>query len=242
MEMAKQPGRPWLLTVLLLAALIPAAILAFYKSVAGGVTFSGLPMTVIVYVHAASMMLWLGMLTTQAWLASTGKLTWHRWLGRTSYILAPAIVLLFGMTITELRAQNNVPVDVAEAQIEIFNWPVVIAFATCWGLAIVYRRETPIHKRFMISTAFVIGNAIIVRILLSWFGWLPIMSSLDNVILISGGLLLLPLLGLILADHNPSPFSVPAGFLACIMIGYFTFAQTGPWLNFVNWYSALANG
>jgi len=69
---------------ILLALVGPATVFAFVKSYAAGTTFSGLPMTVLIHVHAASMALWIVMLAAQAWLIRTRRHRLHRLVGRSS--------------------------------------------------------------------------------------------------------------------------------------------------------------
>ena len=53
---------------IILAFLIPATLLAFAPTYFKGVTFSQLPVTTLVHLHTAVMVLWVLLLISQAWL------------------------------------------------------------------------------------------------------------------------------------------------------------------------------
>jgi hypothetical protein len=84
------------------ALLIPAALLGFAKSYFAGVTFSGKSVTALVHVRTALMVLWLPMLVAQAWFIRTKRFQLHRWVGRSSYVIAPVIIVM-----TLVAAQEN---------------------------------------------------------------------------------------------------------------------------------------
>lgn len=246
MEKTAMMTKPFAAVVLFFLILLPVTAIAFWQSYSAGLTFSGLTITTTVHIHAASMVLWLMMLTMQAWLASTGRMRWHRLIGKASYLVAPAIVLLFFLTTFELQGRVALPIEAPVARIEPFNWGAMIGFAACWGLAIVNRKRTPFHMRYMVSTAFVVSNAIVTRVLLSWFAWVPGFDSLDVVIAVTAVIVAGPLILMLRADLksglSPSPYWVPLGFLAFMYVGYFGFGGSDVWLGFVNWFAAFAHG
>jgi hypothetical protein len=80
--------KPYRNVWLYLALLIPATLLAFWKTYSSGVTFSGRSATPVVHVHAALTALWVLMLIGQAWLVRTKRFRLHRWVGRSSFLIA----------------------------------------------------------------------------------------------------------------------------------------------------------
>jgi len=231
------------------ALLIPAAVLGFGKSVFGGVTFSGRPLTPVVLVHGALMGLWVLMLIAQAWFIRTKRFRLHRWVGRSSFVVAPIIIV--GVLVTEHENLNHVLNHGSEgafaeqAQLEVFGVPQILGFAVTWGLAILYRKRTPLHVRFMISTAFGISTAIVFRIILNWFTWLPGLDadSLDGIAAANWIVLTLPLLALIAMDWRMgmklSPFWVVTALIGIMHIGYWTYGKTDAWLAFCQWFAGL---
>ena len=75
----RRAGSPHTAHWIVLALLIPAALLGFANSYFRGLTFSGMTVTGLVHVHAALITLWLLMLVGQAWFIRARRYTWHRW-------------------------------------------------------------------------------------------------------------------------------------------------------------------
>ncbi len=71
------------------ALLIPVTVFGFWK------TYFRIPddlpdtFTAVTHGHAALMFLWLLMLVAQAWFIRTRRFRPHRWVGRSSYVIAP---------------------------------------------------------------------------------------------------------------------------------------------------------
>ena len=217
------------------ALLIPASVLAFAKSFFAGVTFSGKSLTVLLHVHTALMVLWLLMLIAQGWFIRTKRFQLHRWVGRSSYVIAP-VVILFGLaTVHEKFNRTAEALTFQDARIETFGFGQILAFAVTWGLAILYRKRTPLHVRFMISTAFAVATAILFRILFAWVFNLNI-DALDAVAALNWTLLTLLLLALIAMDWRigmkRSPFWVVTILISLMHLGFWTFAKTDGWLTF----------
>ena len=233
---------------LVLALLIPAAVLGFAKSYFNGHTFSGLPLSALVHVHAALMVLWLLMLTGQAWFIRTRRYTLHRWVGRSTFIVVPLILVMM-LLVVHQTLNRNPEITTLDARFKLYDLLQVVGFGLAWALALVYRRRTPLHVRFMVSTFFAIGNAIVLRIVLNWFAWVPGLSvvdnpaNIDNVAATNGALLLMMLLGLIAMDWRLgirwSPFWLVTVTTLIIHVGFFTFTMTDWWMALVKWFADL---
>src|SRR5262245_18299782 len=193
-------GNLWIV----LALLIPAVLLAFAPTYFNGVTVSRRSATALVHLHTALMVLWVLLLISQAWLIRAKQYRIHRWIGRSSLIIVPLIVLVTLMLSSEGFNGRPIPMEVARG--DIFTWGQVVPFVLAWALALMYRRRTPIHVRYMVSTIFAAGLAIMARIIANWFAWLPGMNlaenpeNLDNVFAATGVVLVLTLLGFIAVD------------------------------------------
>ena len=222
---------------------IPATILAFAVSISAGLTFSGLSFTPILHVHTALASLWIVMLAGQAWLARHGNRALHRMIGRASYAIAPLIFASFVLVYVEQLGRRPYPYDQLALQFDVYNWFQSAAFLLCWALAIRHRKNTPRHLRYMIATVFAIGSAIVFRILMNWFAWIPGLAD-NNVLVIANGLLLmLPLLWLIRRDNKqgitPSPYWIPFWAQLLTAVGFFSFARTETWGDFVDGFARL---
>jgi hypothetical protein len=198
---------------IILALLIPATLLAFAPTYFKGLTGSQLPVTTLVHLHTALMVLWVLLLISQAWLIRAKQYRIHRWTGRSSFVLVPLIVLVTLMLARE--SLNRMPeVTTLAARLDIFFWGQVISFVMAWALALMYRRRTPIHMRYMVSTVFAAGPAIMVRIIVNWFAWLPGMDNVNNTVAANGAVLLLMLLALIANDWRLGIGRSPFWFVA----------------------------
>lgn len=243
----KPLGRYRNLTILL-ALVVPATALAFLKSYQAGLTFSGLPMTALIHAHAASMTLWIVMLAAQAWLIRTRRNKLHRLVGRSSFVIAPLILLI--MVLVVHSTLNRKPeITTLDARFEIYDLMQVTGFGLAWALAIVYRRKVALHLRFMVSTVFAFGSAIVFRIIMSWFQWVPGLSVSDDpnnlfrIAILNGTLLVLALLGLIALDWRAgirrSPYWLVTVTTTIIHVGFFTFTKSDWWMAAVRWFADL---
>jgi hypothetical protein len=232
-----------------LALLVPATFLAFAKSYSKLLTFSGQPMSATVHVHGALMGLWILMLVGQAWFIRARRYAAHRWVGRSSFLIAPLTLIMTVVTVHEtlnLKAPN---ITLLDSRLEIYDLMQVIGFGLSWALAMVYRKRVRLHVRFMVSTAFAFGNAILFRVLLNWFFWVPGMNiaedlgNIDNVAAVNGALLVAALLGLIAMDWRlgirRSPFWLVTGTTVIIHVGFFTFTKTEGWSSIVRWFASI---
>jgi len=131
------------------------------------------PPPFVVHFHAASMTLWLLLLSVQATLAEKNRLAAHRRLGKTSVVLAPCILLsMYGMDLYGLETfatQTNVlamsetpPEEVAQLQryiasILLIHGPSYLLFPIFYLWAIVVRRkDNETHRRLMILATLVL--------------------------------------------------------------------------------------
>ncbi len=223
--------------------LIPLALLGFAKAYLAGVTFSGRSVTALVHIHTALMVLRLLMLIAQAWFIRTMRFRPHRWVGRSSYVVAPLIIVSILVVAHESLGPTSAGITAEVARIEVYTWGQLLGFGLVWGLAIHYRSNTPLHVRFMVSTTFAIGSAIVFRILMNWFNWAPGLDTLDGLAAANWAALTLPLLALITMDWRArltrSPYWVVTLVIGVMHVGYFTFTKTEEWYAFVEWFAAL---
>jgi hypothetical protein len=234
--------KPYRNVCLYLALLIPVALLAFWKTYSSGVTFSGRSATPVVHLHAALMTLWVLMLIGQAWLIRTKRFRVHRWVGRSSFLIAPIIIWSAAVAVRGTIGRDAEGI-VQDASLQIFGLGQVLVFAVTWGLAILYRKRTSLHVRFMVSTAFAMGSAIGFRLARNWLGWVPGLDSIGGLAIGNLVLLTLPLLVLIAVDWRMgmkrSPYWVVTILIALMHLGFPTIARTDAWLAFCQWYADL---
>jgi hypothetical protein len=203
--------------------------------------------TALVHLHTALMVLWVLLLISQAWLIRAKQYRIHRWIGRSSFIIVPLIVIVTLMLSRETL--NRKPITMLDARLDIYTWGQVVPFVLAWALALMYRRRTPIHVRYMVSTIFAAGSAIVLRIISNWFAWLPGINlaenpeNINNIIATSGAVLVLVRLGLIAVDWRlgirRSPFWLVTITILITHIGFFTFTKSDWWMSFVLWSATL---
>lgn len=118
--------------------------------------------------HGAMMMVWMLLLIVQPLLIRVGKISIHRLIGKFSFIIAP-IVLISMFLITKFGYYKPVPPlphieKIGNLALTAPNW---IIFPLFYCLAIMNRRNTYNHMRYMIGTALImigpgLGRALIV--------------------------------------------------------------------------------
>ena len=226
------------------ALLIPVTIFGFWTTFFS--ILDNLPdkVTPLIHVHAMVLFLWLFMLIAQAWFIRTKRFRPHRWVGRSSYVIAPVIILLGLATLHEAlnRTPGGVPIEGPEgSRLNVLGFGQMLAFGISWGLAIVYRKHTPQHVRFIISTAFAIATAVVFRVFISWVP--GFVGHIDASVAGNCFVLSLLLLVLIAVDWRKgmkrSAFWVVTTVLSVMHLGYWTFAKTDGWLAFCQWYADL---
>lgn len=132
--------------VILVIALVPLMYFGFRASYwdhfprFGGVGWE-------VHFHLLTIAAWLVMLVTQAWLAVKGRIALHKRIGGLSYFLVPIIVVGFGLVTNYGQLRQKQPYLLGAT---LFDG---CAFLVFYILAIVYRRNTAYHSRYMMLTA-----------------------------------------------------------------------------------------
>jgi hypothetical protein len=137
------------------------------------------PIPVITHIHFVLMALWLILLIAQPFLIKYKKLSWHRFLGKASYILVPLLLItgfllirneyyrnLDGLNQSVISGQNLL--SPAEILKEVASTPIglfyLIWFGVFYSLAIRNRRQSPKHARYMLATALTLTGPTVDRI------------------------------------------------------------------------------
>lgn len=239
-ENTRSSKSPFANAYIYLALLIPATLLGFWKTYFAILNDLPEAITPAIHVHALLMVLWLFLLAAQAWFIRTKRFRPHRWIGRSSYVLAPVIVWAGLIAVYEVLNRTPEGVTPDAARINVFGLFQMLAYAATWGLAITYRKRTQLHLRFMISTAFAIATGIVFRVFIHW---VPGFATPDRAA--AGNFVVLGmLLGLFIANDRRlgfkrSPFWVVTVILSIMHLGFWTFARTDAWIAFCQWYANL---
>ncbi|MFT3679065.1 MAG: hypothetical protein QM791_02260 [Ferruginibacter sp.] len=151
------------------------------------------------HIHGSLMILWCILLVVQPYLIRTKKRRAHQLLGKSSYLLVPLIacstVDLFKYRVNKLSALSEIDV--------FFTASVLLALAVFlifYGLAVYFRKNAPVHARYMLCTLFPLFTAVFDRIIYNYCGgWLHLFPKIGNETvvqpfgLLSGDVLLLAL-------------------------------------------------
>jgi hypothetical protein len=136
--------------------------------------------------HAIALTTWLSMLILQPILIANNKMTAHRMIGKFSYFLVPF------MFVSMILAYHNQYLRfVGEGKLEAETLAFVfspatdsIPFLIFYLLAILNKRDTAKHMRYMICTGVVIGGPGLGRIFMTWMN-MDIFAAIGLVTLIT---------------------------------------------------------
>lgn len=194
--------------------------------------------TNIIHIHGALWMSWLVLLVAQPFLINTGRIQLHRTIGKVSYVLGPLIILFLFLVGKEdyWRTIENF----TEHQALVFlvlDSRGLISFTIFWGLAMLYRKESASHMRYMIATGILaigpgVGRGLINSFDLD-FGTTFIIVDLINLAIVSF------LLGYdIYNKKNYKPFLV---VFIVLLIGAFlwTIRDSDAWQSLARTYATL---
>jgi hypothetical protein len=169
-----------------------------------------------VHIHSALMFYWMGALIAQALFVKTGRMDWHRRIGRTTFVIAPLMVFFGFLMMREVLDLEGWPLSFSEIRPIWGAFGTIAQFALTYALAIYYRRETQLHARYMISTGIILLGAGTVRIV--WVGY-PELSGFVAAVNMEFIFAVLILVALILNDRRigriRAPFVITLVLLAC---------------------------
>jgi hypothetical protein len=112
--------------------------------------------TVTIHVHGILLMMWMALLIIQPLLIGIGRAKLHRTIGKVSYVLGPLVIIsmfLVGRG-SYIRHIAEVPERemLATMVLDIRGY---ISFAIFWALAMLYRKDSAAHMRYMIATGII---------------------------------------------------------------------------------------
>ncbi len=144
-------------------------IFGFFKTYFGLFPHFNEHTTAIVHFHVFFLVLWIILLIIQPILIRQNKYATHRLIGRFTYFLVPLIILSFiGMMnkqITE-TSYKNIPAILDGIYLPLTD---TFLFSTFYLLAIINKRNSAFHMRYMIMTGLVFIDASLIRSLAIWF-------------------------------------------------------------------------
>lgn len=190
--------------------------------------------------HAALGTLWLLALVAQPLLILRGSRQAHRIAGRAALFVATGFVIS-GLLLTHYRVSRMTPVAFAAEGIYIYlPLAVALLFAVACAMGYRWRGSAPVHARFMLSTALLLLDPLLARIM---FHYLPRLPSDDLYQATTFTLMAIAMVLLVKSLPRGTPGrNSYRGFclgMAAVLALFFVIPYTGFWLGFVEWFRAL---
>ena len=110
--------------------------------------------TPIIHIHGALLMTWMLLLIAQPMLIHYGKAQWHKTIGKVSWVLGP-LVIIFLFLIGKGGYHRGIEANFPEVEMNKFIVLDVrgfVSFAIFWSLAMMHRKVSHTHMRYMIAT------------------------------------------------------------------------------------------
>lgn len=185
--------------------------------------------------HGAMLMSWFLMLIIQPFLIRYKKNDIHRRLGKLGYVLAPlvcySIFLVTKMVYYREIAHRPETSVLAQLSLDI---PTIFIFGLMFALAMINRKDSSVHMRYMIGTALTmigpgLGRALII------FAGVPFPVSVSIVYYVSETLVILFLINDFRKGNNIKPF-LTITIILIINHLCWAFQNTGWWQAIAKWF------
>jgi hypothetical protein len=205
--------------------------------------------TLLHHAHGVLLALWLIMLVVQAQLIRTQRRVLHRRIGKLSYVLAPAVVLV---TTAFVHQRMGGMAGIAQLPAPVLHTLALmlgslVAFAVFYGCAMAKRHDSQTHARWMVCTVFPMFTPVTDRLIAvnapSVIGWLPRIEG--NPVLPVVGFAAADLILLALSwwdwrtNRRLDVFSVAFGVLLVYHVATLTLHRVPFWNTFCTWFLAL---
>ena len=174
------------------------------------------------HLHAATAFAWLLLLIVQAWLVRRRDIPLHRRVGRLSLAVAPAFVVTGLFLVQDMLARPGPFIAPYAQRLAFIDLLTVAWFALAYVLALKHRRRTPLHARYMATTALLVLPPALVRALAML---VPGVSSFDMAFHLGTGLTAAVVLALVAHDARTEGRMYPpyAGLLAILLLQHAAF-------------------
>lgn len=219
------------------AALLVAAGFAFWPRYLSRL---GEPIDRYTHFHAAVATVWCLLLIAQPFLIRGNRRAAHRNLGALAWIVGPLLVAAsLLLTHARFRAMDAATFAI-EAPSMYLPLQATVTFACAWALAMAFRRNQPLHARFMIATGLTLLDPVVGRVL-GFYG--PPFPNPLHYQVVTFGLCDLILLALLfrprMAPRQRRIYALGAAVFPLVHLGWFTFAQRPAWFPIAEWFRGL---
>lgn len=154
----------------------------FYKPFFSMIPHFDAGITPLVLVHATALMLFVALLVAQPLLVRYKKREVHRIIGRITYVLMPVILATcIGVIFKEYgEGLQRYGTPAAALRYVYSDAAQLLLLMVFYALAILNRKNIPVHMRYMIAVALIIAPAGIARVLGYWFDVPRFQSGLSS--------------------------------------------------------------
>ena len=150
--------------------LIPLIFAGFYKSYFQPFPNFGKKFDVYLHIHSIIATLWIAILIVQPFLIANKKNSWHRSVGKLSYVVFPLLILSFIPRIIKTY-------DAGDYQFLFFPIGDGLLLILFYSLAIYHKKKAAKHMRYMIASALVLLGPTFGRIGPSLLGWSELLTQ-----------------------------------------------------------------
>ena len=193
------------------------------------------------HLHAATAFAWLLLLIAQAWLMRRRNFALHRKLGRSSLALAPLFVVTGLFLVQDMLARPGPFIKPYAERLAFVDLVTLAWFAAAYLLALRHRRETPLHARYLASTALLVLPPALVRAVGMF---VPGVTSFDMAFHLGTFVAEALVVGLMVHDlrsegrvRPPYPLLLAATVIG--HVGFVVLPGVLVWSRFCAWYAAL---
>jgi len=192
----------------------------------------------VTHLHAALMLSWFGMLFAQPWLVRTRRMALHRQIGKFSYALVPMIVITC-LWLSRIRMSEATPQSFGMQTVILYLGIAASAILLLsWSLAIVHRRDSALHARYMVGTALVLIDPALARLLIAT------MPSLGPLVAWVSYGVLFGILGVLIwrdrGRHGQRAFVVLTAVFALNFVLINVMPRSAAWQDFARWWGGVA--
>ena len=190
-----------------------------------------------IHFHAATMLLWISMLITQAFLIRFNKRSLHKFIGKFSYPLFPVLVVSLILLAHSQVSIYDYGISYGRLYVLFLQLSLMVIFIIAYGLAIINRHNQARHARYMISSALTMVDPAVARIPLD----LPAMPFSYQVLTFS--LIDLILIVLIILERNQKQgrevFPIMLGIFVVFQALNLFGTRSIIWDDFALWFAKL---
>ncbi len=116
------------------------------------------------HLHAITMILWVAMLMSQAFLIRYKKYALHKTIGKFSYILVPVLAISLVLLAHSQITLHEYGVSYSRMYILFLQFSLLAIFIISYVLAIIYKKSPAHHARFMICTSLTLIDPAVARL------------------------------------------------------------------------------